>query len=658
MGRFQKDVQNEIVRGPLRRDFKKQQWRDHYRACGEDEVDKDLMEAGLLLLDKANHVRSSLQITFSAQLKATTKLRAFVAMANRNFLMIAKQAQAQYGALAEQADSTLFDLLGKQFDMPSGMKNSPDELIQSIADGTQVPLKCLLERDPDLSGNAQFGQLDWSKVWFDFHLGVLYSHVESIWEDCLWNGYVSKKDDHSITFQPKDLSLQVAEVVTRIRSTKLTHEFMLHAIQHFEDLSQRGQVLSPEVVWVKALRKTGKLQSIQLESVDVGSERAQWLLALRVYSSEPYYTQLLDEPQEALQGACINQALTAWTVVSGLAEWLANDIEGMRFPDSVPAEKRLPHYAPAVRLDAIERAVATAANCSLLQAKQITEFLVFKGKIGQELWAQPLVPVGQSTVVPFFATAQSPNLRRIVDIWLRQLGVDLSRRGPAFESHIRSALVESAASSPVFDGSVSCLESPLTFTPPGEREEEIDLVAVVGNILLVGEAKCLLEPTEAKEVARHREKVRGAAEQVKRKASAIERNRDAFRQRAHAAGLSVPTNFRIQPIVLLNNAIHAGIPVNEVPVIDEYILRVFFSGEMVEIAEQQDNGQLRPIKTQVFYRTLEEALETLPSFMAHPPQMESLLKGVTERWVLIPGTDESDWHGRLLTVSCEPEVQR
>jgi LmbE family N-acetylglucosaminyl deacetylase len=95
--------------------------------------------------------------------------------------------------------------------------------------------------------------------------------------------------------------------------------------------------------------------------------------------------------------------------------------------------------------------------------------------------------------------------------------------------------------------SCHCLSESLNFTPPGERSEEIDIVAAIGSVVLIGEAKCFLEPTEPKQFARHRDKVIDAVRQVSRKADAVGRNKEQFRTRMQQVGFSLPTEFEVQP---------------------------------------------------------------------------------------------------------------
>ena len=202
----------------------------------------------------------------------------------------------------------------------------------------------------------------------------------------------------------------------------------------------------------------------------------------------------------------------------------------------------------------------------------------------------------------------------------------------------------------------TCLGQALTFTPPGERSEEIDLIILVGDKVLVGEVKCFLEPTEPKQVARHRDKVLEAVAQVKRKAFAVASHRDAFKVRAKQVRLALPDNFDVIPIVVLNSAFHAGVAVDDVPIVDEYILGVFFRGEFNELASHSAESGLSTVRKRVLYTSAEEGAQALRGFLMNPPQMQPLLAGVRKRWLPIHPVNDEDWMGLYFAVDCVPHI--
>jgi hypothetical protein len=663
MGRFTRAVQADDVVGPLRTGFKAKNWQRDFERLGEDDRDKNLYESGLLILQKADAIRSRLKVTFAKHLRATTKLRAFAALANLNLCTLQTKTHEAFEEIIRASDEArpgmptmAHELAALTVKLPIGAEYRPNEVIQATVDGMQVPLKRILEVKPDLSGNPEFGRLDWSSVHEDFNLGVMYSFAESLWEDCCWNGYLTKPENEGIRFEPNDLVQHANEIVSHTRHERLGAEFALHGLNARQRLLYGGFQSMAKFSVVRGVKKDGRNQTLQLEQGSLQSDDVIALITLQAYAKEPYYTELIDEPQDILGGASLGHLLTGWVVISTAAARLRDALQVQVPVETADQRTWLPRYAPTLQFKALRVAVATATECNHEQAGAIVKFLTYRGESDQELWAQPLLSVGGDSVVPIFAATHAPNLRRLVDVWLKQLGVDISKRGLAFEAYIRSSICEDIAASPLLSKAAKCLETHLKFTPAGEREEEIDLVMLVGGVLVLGEAKCFLEPTEPKETARHREKVGDAADQITRKMHAVLRNRDQFRKRAREVGLEVPEGFIVQPMVVLNNAILAGLQIDGVPVVDEHMLGVFFRGEFVEFATSSRGQPIKIEKKRVLYGSADEGADAFLGYLAKPPQLEPLWKGVNRRWIPIAAVSEKDWPGLYLSVSCVPVV--
>jgi len=436
---------------------------------------------------------------------------------------------------------------------------------------------------------------------------------------------------------------------------------MDNLIMQFYALSMQHLLTMPQSFlyanFPKAIESVGKRNGklsvfVSRNHVEDFEEAARWQ-AMSTYAQEPYYGVLLSAAQDCLGGASIRELMTAWSVVRSislkLCDFTIND-EDERMPHEWIAE-----YVPVIQVDAIARGIQEATGFAFAHAQKIVQFLTYRGDQGQELYSQPLVPVGEAVVSPCLAAIHSPNLRRLCDIWLRQLGVDLEKRGPAFEAHIRSQVRSMMASSPLLSKGVTLADA-MHFDEPDERVEEIDLVAVIGELVILGEAKCILQPTEAKEVAMHRKRLSDAAIQIGRKAAAVRRSPAAFRQQLAALGCACPEVFEVLPLIILNNAVHAGFPVDGVPVVDENILEVFFSGELHDAAVQRSSGAIDAVKKRILYDSLADAVSKATDYFSAPPQLDIFKRSVVHRSILVPPMNQDDWYGEYITVECEVNI--
>lgn len=655
--KFYKAVQQDEVAGPLRREFKIQAWKDAYQHLQENDEDLNLYDAGLIIYSKANEIRSGLKITFSKDLNATTKLRSFVAIANYNFCMLQNKTREAFKQTAAGIDAVmLLEFATLKHRLANGAEFSADEIAESIVDGCQVPIKVVLQGKPQLNGNSQFGDINWDHVNWDSNMGILYAYVEDLWDDCLWNDFRISQESEGNIFFPNNPIWQYRLTASRLRHDNLTMQFfgisraMLARMDSNELHSRLG------VRDVKAISKNGRKQTIRLTPPSAPTDDGVALLAARLYATEPYYMELLHEPRQEIGGASLNDLLGAWTVISRTAAILRNDLTGISVPDESKPNSWLPRFVPILQIDALSRAVAEAINIQLLQARTIVEFFTFRGADGQELWAQPLVPISTEGVSPMFAATTSPNLGRLIDIWMRQIGIDLGLRGPAFENYVNFELRKDIDSSPILkDAKVT--EKGLMFKPSEDRDEQIDTVLVIGDLVILGESKCILHPVEAKQIALHRKTVSDAALQIKRKALSVEKHPETFRTQLSSQGVELPEKFRILPVVILNGSIHSGFEVDGVAVVDLYVFNVFFSGELVDVATQDADGNMEPLKKCILYADADEASSIAPAYFKSPPQMEVLLKGIRKRWVPITKVSDSDWAGAYLTFECIPQVE-
>ena len=101
MGAFLDAVRQDRVPGPLRRQFKLSDWDNSFSTLRGDVEDENVHLAGRILYKKAEVVRKLLKMTFSEHINATTKIRAFVALANRDTLILQEKVCTSHAALTD-----------------------------------------------------------------------------------------------------------------------------------------------------------------------------------------------------------------------------------------------------------------------------------------------------------------------------------------------------------------------------------------------------------------------------------------------------------------------------------------------------------------------------------------------------------------------------
>lgn len=659
MGKFTKEVRDGAIAGPLRRAYTPDKWQQEFDSQPEpDAIDHDTYAAGLVLHEKLAAIRGVLKLSSSDAISATTKLRAFLAVANYDFFVARdKTKSAIEKFIAEREDDskevyTMEEMEGLKLNLPGGFDWMPNEIIESLVDGIELPIRIVLQSNPSLTGSPRMDQVQWIEAGLELNLGVLYRFAEDVWNDCLWNSYKLVDKGRLKVFMPQDVDAIRGHRIGLARRASLASGFSIMATHH-----QRRALASGARLRVReacGIERQSKRQVIKFAKNGFASEFMQELSVLRTYAAEPYYEALLGERLESLQGLTLSALIDAWTVVSCVTHVLVQSI-GEKHTRNIGDDRVhvwMPEYAPTLQVDALVDALAIAAGIRKPEGRLIVEFLTFRGKSGQEIWAQPLVPVGPGTVTPVFAAIVSPNLRRLVDVWMRQAEVDLSRRGPAFETHIRGVVTVAIGQSRHLSSVAACVKDDYTFRPEGGRDEQIDLIFSIGNMVFVAEAKCILEPTDAKGIAMHRKTVLGAAEQVLRKVKSLEDNRVAFVADVRRFGMRLADDFKVRPLVIVSTSTHVGIPALSVPVIDEFILGRFLDGELEDFAYQPNDPDASQRFKKLFYSNAIEAEERAPDYFASPPQMQRFIEGVRGRVVPIYAASDTDWVGRIVTMEC------
>ncbi|MCX2918730.1 hypothetical protein ORK51_00845 [Stenotrophomonas rhizophila] len=659
MGVFNDNVRGGRVPGPLRRSFTSEKWNAAFaRAATKDEVDSSTYEAGLAVGEKLDAIRAILKLSSSQKITATTKLRAFVAISNYDFFIARDKTKAALAEFQERRKAmsderyAIEEMAAIKLTLPGGFNWKPDEVVEGLVDGIELPIKVVLQGRPSLAGNPSMNKVEWAEAALELNLGVLYRFTEDIWDDCLWNGYRMLDQGGVKHFVPRDIDVLRGYRIGLARRSSLATSFNIMSSQfQREQLAKGGHFLIRDV---SAIERRGKRQTIKIARKGLCSQVMQHMQVLRAHASEPYYESLLNDRLPLLNGLSLSILLDAWTVLSCTASVMLKGI-GQKH-EQVIGDNRvrvwMPGYVPTLQVEALADALETAAAIKKPDGRRVIEFFTYRGEPGQEIWAQPLVPVGSETVAPVFAAIVSPNLRRLVDVWMRQANLDLERRGPVFEQHIRDVVAEAIAGSKILSKVSMCLAADYTFRPLKGRAEQIDLVFSIGNTVFLGEAKCILEPTEAKGIALHRKTVLGAAGQIARKAAAVENNRADFVADMARAGIKLSDDFKIHSLVIISTATHVGLAAMGIPVVDEFILGRYLAGELEDVAFQPSDPSSSKVFETVFYSTATEAEERAPAYFARPQQMQRFLAGVKGRVVPVPAASAEDWSGFFHTVEC------
>src|SRR5690606_3268099 len=188
----------------------------------------------------------------------------------------------------------------------------PDEVLQSVVDGLQFPLRAILNDSPSLAGTPKYAKINWDALSFDWNVGNLYQQLEQLWDDCLWNAYYFRTENEVLRFESAHRESQIRAVVSRHRLRNLAAQFAGHVSNELRTMSEAELRRLIGVREVKRVRKEGRNQAIDIKQEVEVNDASQDLLLLRAHANEPYYADLLNEAQPALRGASIHELFSVW----------------------------------------------------------------------------------------------------------------------------------------------------------------------------------------------------------------------------------------------------------------------------------------------------------------------------------------------------------
>lgn len=653
VGKFQNSVQNDSIDGPFRRKFNQNQWDKAAGQLAQDEVDANLHKVGHMMHEKSATIRSHLKFTFDTSVNATTRLRAFIAIVNHTLIVLQQKTKDAFEEIrASKEQVFVSDLTSVKIPVAAGGEFTPDEILQSVVEALQMSVKVILATNPVLTGTPKFNRIDWDQVRSDFNLSTFYQQAEELWDESVWNDYTIEGSERGIIFRARNFFWIRSRAASQARHDNLALEFFGRADHHLSQLPYRElqtHILAPTV---SAVRKVGRHQTISFSSNGEPDENARAFLAARMYAQEPYYLDLIYQSQQVLGGASLNDLLSSWRIIAQCARLLLLRLVDEGKAPSVQSEN-FENLVPVLQVLPLQKAIAGALNISMARSKAIVQFLTYRGQDGQELWTQPLVPVSDRSAAPIFPVTEHPNLLRIVDVWLRQLGVDMGKRGALFEAFARDEIGRKIGESELLK-SAKVLSHALKFRPKKDAKEDIDIVIVIGSAVILLEAKCSLLPTDAKSFAMYRKVVLGAVEQIDRKAKFVAEHVESFREQLKKSGVDVSLEPKIIPAVLMSGPMHVGMPIDDIPIVDLNVLSVFFAGHLVEAAR---GPSMDPVAVKILYSSFDEAQLKVGEILKSPPQMTAFINGLRPREIRIHALDNQDWHGEYSVYDCIPSVE-
>lgn len=639
---FAKRVRDNKVTRPNQRSFKLDEWKDAFKGEDADQESRDLYEAGIWFAQAFATIRGKLSFAADKRIGRDEKLFAFVRHANLNAIRyrLSIKALVRNSSSESLAAKSAGYILPKVYDR-DGTAHSLDQIATADIDGLQLPLRIILGQKP-LRGEQQTppGTATSANVASDYALGSFYKLVEQFWEECLWNNYALNASSEGVKLSPTRPGDVRWRWITLSRRGAVHHAYTMQRYTFFEQSYRQSSHSSLGIPRpIQAIKTIDGMMRFILAPDDDVDQRSSATFVLIQEALEPYYAPLAKFESPRLGTGTIIDVIKCWAVLQSLVILLEKGAH-VRFPELPPEQALAELTSPRIERRALVDAIGDSLNVSAELSNKLLDFLTYSPSYAHkneenELWTQPIIALNEKELLLLYTPCSHGNTQRNVNIWLRQLGANFDVRGLPFEKYLRDVLAHNITLSPI-QRDIALMPHALKFNLPYGAEpehqyEDIDIVMRIGDTVLIGEAKCFLQPVDPDEVFKHREKVIASQVQLKRKVHHVEKYRQQFREECARRNFWLPEDFKLQPVILLNGQSHCGIPYAGMPIVDIIILTAFVRGVFRRNLVSTKAGGLESAQEHVLYRDVAEATACLEDYLVNPPQLQRYADALVER---------------------------
>jgi len=630
MGDFVNKVRRSEIRQPIQRGFSQTKWTNCFSSIvNPDADDKNLHKAGLWYFAMLESVRKELGKYDLSDLKQNERIHLMVAYINfahnsmshtklnvqeRDQIYVEDLSQAKY-RINEQGDTA-----------------TPDNIITQYLDAARHPLSSAIKEKTTSSSNQKDKPLT-ENLEGAMMIGQIYDVIADCWGETLWNNWRLKRTENTTIITPPSSMQTIEGAVSNHRMQLLYVQESLRICHHWQKTFTKIEKHLIGKYFEINIKRNAKRKCYQLKRTNPPTGTPSSRILLRMMTYEAYFQGFRHDPMTNAGGASLEQLLDVWDILYELCKYFVSKLPNVEEISKVNTLKR---FAPLVERRALINLInSNIEGLSLSMSEQVIEFLSFHGSKSDELWSAPIVPIDSKHLALVFPSITIGNLRRNCETWLKRAGVDLQKKGPAFETHVRDSISESLSGSSIIKN-YGIFPKDLLFEAKG-KQEQIDCVFWIGNTILIGEVKCLHLPTEAIERHNYYKTLDSAVSQIKRKTSFIKENIDLFTNKLN---LNQPPE-RIIPFVLTNQPLGVGFAREGIAITDLISLTCYLGWGCIKKRGYSKNftGIIEDVPVLKFYNTEKEAELKIHDYLLFSPLIKQYADSVKTSLIEWPIND-------------------
>ncbi|WP_205481581.1 hypothetical protein [Sphingomonas arenae] len=570
-------------------------------------------------------------------------VRLLVAFANQQYLTLQAKVRKE---LKAQKGGRLFDMERAQqlvVEGAGGQEMPPDDLVTYLVDSLPHWLFHAWQVADDAPSNEPEPVIDFAAA--AFRIFSIEHSLRHLWLEALWLGTRLRKDGETLVDEPWDRDLTARWLVWAQRDLQnITAEFNIDAGAHIVAGGRRPPVVPAIERTVIRISRPPSGRRVFVTGRATGAKPEQRNHVSERDALDRLYTGLfMDETLPKSPGGDLTcrELSRAWWILKDMARLAADDLGPAWWETDGDVER----FSLKVGREDLIRIIAECLHVTAERAGSMIDWFTCNPAdtsriFAKSVWAEPLIPepgTGNLQIVLAPLLSASPVKR--IEAWMERGGISDSRglkgRGKPFERHVRRVLSDVLAANELLTD-VSAAEHGLK--RKGESEE-IDLLVRVGEVLLVGEVKCFVAPSEPTDKRNHLANLDKATAQAEAKRAWADANRGAVAE-ALAVDASLAAKLRVMPVVVLNHGFGMGLERYGVPVVDLHYLRILLGWGCYHGGARFERHVGVSYETITLYRSQAEFEAKVDVLLRDPPPLERFNERVT--WRRIPFQTSND----------------
>lgn len=600
---FADKVRKNKIKSPLREDFSIENWN---KAIKITEFDKNLYEAGLYFHSQLNCIRDHLkQInTVPTSLSHKDYLKFFVGISNRN----TKVSLENLKKIMKEKESTVLDInfhAIQSANNPLGNLYTLNEISTLSVDGIFYNVLSHL-KEISIKSESKTSQKDIFEIIHSENLlSQLYFSYEQYWNSILYEQITFKINNNQVYLNDNP-EIMISSVINENRNSKLrSNHIILNHKEYKEEIKDIAYlVYNNNKISISAFSELDSDHQLNI-----------------VHCLTSFY---LDETINFIPNTLPNfnfnldEVISVFCQLSSLSYGVIRNLSSDTAIEPNTCNK-IKSFNKAFNIKKLSKILALSIGIDESKTIQIIEFLTFTSKPSSgprtDLWRSPIVKINEDQCIFVLEPLLHPVGLRCFEGWMAKANVDISQKGAPFEKYIKNQIKELLEKNNYIDESHFFERD--TISIDGEKEE-IDLLFKIGNLIILGEAKCIVTTDSAKSIWNTLEIIKHASEQALRKINFVSKN---FKKICSSLDWDYDENldYNFNPIVLISNGFGVGNSFFGVPIIDHTILFSYFKKDRISLISTESGEDLTYAK---LYSSSDELQKNFSYYTFKPPAIE------------------------------------